>query len=202
MLLANAAANLMLDSFGAVATWVSLHESWPAGTGANEVSTVTRAPYGRQSTNWFAAAAANLDNNLNPTISLGAGVDVQWAGLWSAATAGTFYGASPLGGGPGVPFTADPVTEIFTAPAHGLVNGQQVALIDTDVAGLPTGTTEGTLYFVIGVTTDTFQVSTTSGGSALNLTSSGAGFVVRVIPLPFPVAGSVNITDLDITLKR
>ncbi len=62
---------------------------------------------------------------------------------------------------------------VVTAVAHGLVNGAQV--IPTTTGALPTGLTAGTAYYVVNKATDTFQLSATVGGSAINTTGSQSG---------------------------
>lgn len=62
---------------------------------------------------------------------------------------------------------------VFTATAHGLVNGDIVKF--TTTGALPTGLTAGTKYYVIAAATNTFEVSTTYGGSAVNTTGSQSG---------------------------
>lgn len=62
---------------------------------------------------------------------------------------------------------------VFTATAHGLSNGDTL-ILETDGA-LPTGLSVDTQYYVVSATTDTFQVSATSGGSAINTTGSQSG---------------------------
>lgn len=64
-------------------------------------------------------------------------------------------------------------TEAITVAAHGLTNGMTVTFMST--GGLPTGLANATTYFVVGATTNTFQVSLISGGSAVNLTGIGSG---------------------------
>jgi hypothetical protein len=59
-------------------------------------------------------------------------------------------------------------------------------------ATLPTGISEGTLYWVVGVSGDTFQLSTTQGGAAVNLTTSGSGSIKKVVPKT--VASGENLT--------
>jgi len=59
---------------------------------------------------------------------------------------------------------------------HGFRNGD--AAIFTAITST-TGITIGTRYFVVGATTNTFQVATTYGGAALPLTTNGSGTVVR-----------------------
>ncbi|TVY09977.1 hypothetical protein [Paenibacillus cremeus] len=70
--------------------------------------------------------------------------------------------------------SVDTVNNIFTSTAHGLTNGQRVAIFLNQNAGkihpftaFPTGfSTNNSYYYVVNATTDTFQVSATSGGAA------------------------------------
>lgn len=91
----NTAKNLMLDALGAVAVYVSLHTADPGTTGTSEVTGGSPA-YARKPVTWNAASAANLDNNANPAFDIPAGTTLTHFGLWSAATAGTFYGGNAL----------------------------------------------------------------------------------------------------------
>lgn len=64
---------------------------------------------------------------------------------------------------------------VFTAPFDYLpVNGQQMTL--TTTGALPTGLTAGTVsYFVVNASTNTWQLSLTLGGAAINTTGSQSG---------------------------
>lgn len=57
--------------------------------------------------------------------------------------------------------------------AHGKNNGDVVVLRTT--GALPTGLTAGTAYYIVNKATDTFQLSATSGGSAINTSGSQSG---------------------------
>jgi hypothetical protein len=72
--------------------------------------------------------------------------------------------------------TIDVSTDLFSSVAHGLSAGDQVTFSATQ-GTLPTGLTANTTYFVIssGLTADAFQVSTTSGGGALDVTGTASG---------------------------
>jgi hypothetical protein len=91
----NTAKNLMLDALGAVAVFASLHTADPGTTGTSEVSGGSPA-YARKAITWNAASGADLDNNANPTFDVPAGTTVTHFGLWSAASAGTFYGSGDI----------------------------------------------------------------------------------------------------------
>lgn len=62
---------------------------------------------------------------------------------------------------------------VVTWNSHGLSNGNLVAFLTT--GALPTGLTAGTWYYVVNATANTFEVSATSGGSAINTSGSQSG---------------------------
>jgi len=73
---------------------------------------------------------------------------------------------------PAADFTAA-VTDIITSAAHGLQNGNMVQLTTTDT--LPAGLAVSTNYYVINTATNTFKLSATPGGSAVDITDTGTG---------------------------
>lgn len=91
----NTSKNLMLDALGAVAVWASLHTADPGTTGTSEVSGGSPA-YARKAITWNAASGAGLDNNANPVFDVPAGTTITHFGLWSASSAGTFYGSGDI----------------------------------------------------------------------------------------------------------
>lgn len=84
-----------------------------------------------------------------------------------AATLGTT--GTSLGTG-----TFDNATDTWTKNAHGLINGDIVQLTNSG-GNLPTGFSASTVYYVVNATADTFKLSTTRGGSAVNGTTNGTG---------------------------
>lgn len=62
---------------------------------------------------------------------------------------------------------------VVTWNAHGLMAGQQVQLSTT--GALPTGLAAATTYFVIPVDANSFQLSATQNGAAINTTGSQSG---------------------------
>lgn len=95
MPLNNNGKNVMLDELGSVAVYASLHSGDPSTTGANEISGGSPA-YARKAITWNAASGGNLDNNANPVFDVPASTTVAYVGLWSAVTAGTFYGSADV----------------------------------------------------------------------------------------------------------
>lgn len=63
---------------------------------------------------------------------------------------------------------------IATWANHGLAAGTPVLFTNSGGA-LPTGLTAGTIYYVLADTVNTFKVSATIGGSAINFTGSQSG---------------------------
>lgn len=75
-----------------------------------------------------------------------------------------------------LPFTVNLATPAtFTCTNHGLNIGDTVTL--TTTGALPTGLSTGTTYYVItaGFTANTFELSLTSGGTAVNTSVSQSG---------------------------
>lgn len=64
---------------------------------------------------------------------------------------------------------------VVTRASHGFVAGDQVVFHTT--GSLPSGLSAGTVYYVIslGLTTNSFRVSTSKGGSAVNTSGSQSG---------------------------
>lgn len=70
--------------------------------------------------------------------------------------------------------SVDPTTDIFTCAGHGLVDGWRVSFYAVD-GQLPSGLYANTRYYVRDKTTDTFKVSATLGGPAMNIADYGYG---------------------------
>lgn len=64
-------------------------------------------------------------------------------------------------------------TNTFTIPLHGFSNGNHLTFQSSGI--LPAGMLADTLYYVVGSTTNTFQISSTIGGPPIILTSVGTG---------------------------
>lgn len=74
----------------------------------------------------------------------------------------------------GTTFTADAGTDFITATSHGLADGDHIFL--TNVGGaLPAGLSVNTSYYVRDKTTNTFKVTATVGGAAVDITGAGTG---------------------------
>jgi len=76
-------------------------------------------------------------------------------------------------------FTAA-VDDNFTIPGHGLSVDDKIAFLGLMGSTLPTGITEGTLYWVKSVSGDTITISATQGGSTIDITASGDGIAYKI----------------------
>lgn len=110
---------------------------------------------------------------------------------FSAAVTGTGYTLptmhigvlaywSPVGTGTPLdalqPCTVDPATDTITCAAHGYANNAQLTFQAGGQGGaLPVGLDDRTVYWLINRTTNTFKVSLTRGGAAVDVTTLGVG---------------------------
>lgn len=77
---------------------------------------------------------------------------------------GAVYGGAVL---------ANASTDVLTQYAHGLSANQRVRFASSGT--LPAGLATSTTYFARDITTNTFKVAATSGGSAIDITDAGTG---------------------------
>lgn len=75
--------------------------------------------------------------------------------------------------------SVDVTTNTFTANAHGLTNGTVVKLVET-AGALPTPLAPETVYFVVGATANTFQLSATLAGPVIDITATGSGKALAI----------------------
>lgn len=78
-----------------------------------------------------------------------------------------------------VTVAVDSATDVITATGHGFYNDQAVIIGSSAAFSNPVGSTEMTIYYVINRTANTFQLSATVGGAAINFTSDGSQVYVQ-----------------------
>lgn len=113
----------------------------------------------------------NLPANGYTQVKTGTGV---FTGL-SVNTGGTTSSAAFYDGISSVVTMTIATPGVVTWAAHGRVAGSAIKF--TTTGALPTGITAGTTYYVIsaGLTANTFRVSASVGGAAINTTGSQSG---------------------------
>jgi hypothetical protein len=197
----NAALDGLDESVAAGIKFLGLFTAADPGTGSTYTGTEASggAPaYARQAVTFGAAASGQKSNTGAVTIDVPAGT-YGFIGFFNTSTgnaAGNYLGYAPLNGsvkGFGTVDSAGVTADAIQSSAHGLVNADRVMAFNVFAESLPTGLTEGTLYFVVGATTDTFQVSLTSGGAAVNITAIGELYFQKVIPEAFAAQGQISI---------
>jgi hypothetical protein len=170
-----------------------------AGTGGTELTGV--GGYTRIAATMGAASAGKRTSTADVLFPVATGTQtgiVGW-GFYDALTSGNFIFAEYLSAAEPLPFTAA-TSGTVTAPAHGMVNTDRVVLEAGEVGVLPTGLTATTVYFVISAATDTFQVSTTSGGGAVTITAAGSGLYRKVDVKTINTGEQFKITSGSLTL--
>ncbi len=95
MALSDNAKNAMLDHLASLAVWVSAHTASGGTTGANEVTGGSPA-YARKAITWAAASGGALDSSSTPVLDIPGGTTITHIGLFSASTAGTWYGEADI----------------------------------------------------------------------------------------------------------
>jgi hypothetical protein len=193
------AQNEMLT--GITFTHVGAHTLVDPGTTATAAAgeaTGGSPAYARQAVT-RGTAASGLQANTNAiAIDVPAGT-YGFLTYWTASTgnSGTQYrGYAPMGGASALKgFASSDViaNDKLWSAGHGMSNGDRVMVFNVFAESLPTGLTEGTIYFVVGAATDSFQVSLTSGGAAVDITATGECFWQRVVPETFASQGQITI---------
>lgn len=197
---------------GNAITHVGIHTLTDPGTAAtaNAGEATGGSPaYARQAVTWQTAgtpAAAQRGNNGALTFDVPAGT-YGFFTLWTAVSGNTtqYRGYIPFGGAAsirtfGEVAAANVTADTIASAGHGLANGDRVMVANVFAESLPTGLVEGTIYFVVGATTDTFQVSLTSGGAAVDITAVGELFIQRVVPETFGAQGQITVATNALVL--
>jgi hypothetical protein len=207
----DAAKNVMLDALDESATQIThvgVHTLTDPGTGTNANSgeaTGGSPAYGRQAVTWGAAASGQKANTGALTLDVPAGT-YGYLTFWNASTGNTsnYRGYAPINGSVKGFFSVDTTltNDRFLSVAHGLSDGDRVILYNVFSETLPTGVSEGTVYFVVSSTTDTFKVSATSGGAAVDVTGTGGGegYFQKIVPETFASQGQITVAASALTL--
>jgi hypothetical protein len=186
------------NSAAAGSFYVALHTASPGEAGdqtTNEITTAQHGAYARQAIARSGAGFSRSGNVISNVAEIA--FPVGTAGTPGAVIAKWFSIGSAVSGagvlrrfgellGPGVVVTADATANTFNATTHGFTAGQAVQVRVTD-GTMPGGVTSGTTYYVINANANDFQISTTVGGSAVDITSTGNGTIKVHLDKQIPV---------------
>ena len=191
-MLTDATVNTMLDAI--TYDLASLHTAYSA-TGANEVTGGSPA-YARKAITLAAASGRSRAASTAPIFDVPA-TTVRFIGLWT--NAGTVFRGMFANGGTEKGFQVDLTNNKILCEAHGLVDNDKVVFYG---GTLPTGLTEGTVYFVVGNTAadpDTFQASLTQGGAAIDITGQPAAQCKfsKIVEEVFAAQGTFTVSALS-----
>jgi hypothetical protein len=197
------------ESVAAGIDFIGIMTAADPGTGTDFTGTEATGgspAYARQGVVWGAAAAGVKQNTSTLTFDVPAG-SYAFFGLFNAVTGNTnnYLGYLPFGGsvkGFGECDSTDVTNDTITSSGHGLTTDDRVIVYNVFAESLPTGLTEGTLYYVLasGLTADVFKVATTSGGTAINITGQGELFFQKVVVETFGAQGQITVAASALTL--
>ena len=176
---------------------VALHTADPGEAGDQTASEVSYTGYGRVAVprtagGWTVSGNQVINAGLI-TFGQRTNAGTTQATHWSVGVAGSgaskIINKAPLGTSIQGPFTAA-VSDTITIPGHTLAVDDRVAFYPAFGSSLPTGITEGTLYWVKTIATDTITISATQGGATLDITGVGDGVCIKATVLDI----GINIT--------
>lgn len=199
--------NLALDALDeGIATgikYVGIHlASGDPGTGTNAGGTEASGgspAYARQAVTWAAASGGTKSNSGALTFDVAANTYAYFT-LFDhiSANSGNYNGFIPFGGASALKgFASSDViaNDKFWSAGHGLANDDRVLVYNVFAESLPAGTglTEGAVLWVVGSATDSFQLATTQGGAAINVTATGEFYWQRIVPETFNSQGQITV---------
>jgi hypothetical protein len=157
--------------------------------------------YARQTVAWASVTGGTQANSGALTIPVPAGT-FGFITFWNALTGNTgtqYMGYGPMGGASAIKgfATVDPTmaNDLILSPGHGLSNTNTLFVYPEFGTTLTAPLASGTIYYVVNAATNTFQLSTTSGGAVLDLTTLNSGILYwqRIVSELFNAAGNITI---------
>lgn len=211
-----AAKALMLDALDESATagikYIGILQVGDPGVGTNFTGTEATGgspAYARLGVTWAAAASEQKSNSGSLTFDVPAGTYSHFL-LMNTLTgnSSSYLGSIPFGGSSAIKgfFSVDTTltNDQFLSVGHGLADGDRVQVRGAFAEALPTGTglTTGALLYVVNSATNTFKLSTTSGGAAIDLTATGGGegYWQRIVPEVFASQGQITVAASALVL--
>lgn len=190
----------LLPSTTTGSLYVSLHTADPGASGNQSTSEAaysgyTRIGVTRTNTQWLVVApqVSNVNAITFPACATGTETESYWGIGTDSTGAGHLLYSGPLTSAI-VSFTAE-TTDNITVPNLSISVDDRIAFFNgTPDDTFPTGLTQGVLYFVKTVTGDVITVSTTSGGSPVDITGAGAGVCAIVVSFPVSTGIRPNMT--------
>lgn len=176
----NAASSPLANLF------IALHTADPGEAGDQTTSEATYTGYARVSvartSGGFTVATNTITNTAAVTFAActGGSNSITHFSIGVATSgASKILAFGPVGNIANVGEFTSTVADVITVPQVTLIVDDRVSFYPTPAAVLPTGMTEGTVYFVKTVATNDITIATTSGGATIDLTTTGAGLIYK-----------------------
>lgn len=177
------------NSATAGSLYPAAHTTDPGAAGSQNTNEISYTGYARPAVARSGAGWSRTNDIVTnaAAVSLGActagTAEIMFISIGTASSgAGKILFRFPNGTKLG-PCTATAADTITIPGLTGLAVNDRITFLPADPAGLPTGITEGTVYHVLTVSTNDITISTTSGGSTLNITAAGDAIAWKVTPL-------------------
>jgi hypothetical protein len=168
--------------------YVGLHSADPT-TGDQTTSELAYTGYARvavaRTSGGFTCTAGTITNTAAvtfPACTGGSGTATHFSVGSASSGASEIWWCGELGTNQGA-FTAVASTDIITVPGHSFSVNDNVVFHAVSGSSLPTGITDGTIYFIKTVSGQTVTISTTQGGGTLDITADGDGVCFKDVSL-------------------
>lgn len=184
--------------------YCTLHPTWPGVGGSQNTNEAAYTGYARTAVARSGAGFTLTSNYISPTSNIEfpkcTGGSAETEHFLGIGTASSGAGVLLMAGGLGldcIPFTASASGDSVFAPdlttqtPAWAVNDKVVFFGFSTMSALPTGITEGTIYFIKTISGATITISTTQGGATLDITADGAGFIQKLIPIAVTPPNSI-----------
>lgn len=177
------------NSATAGSLYVSLHTAEPGEAGDQTTSETAYTNYARAAVARSGAGWTVSGNQVSNAAAINfpqcgvTGATITHFGIGTDSSgAGKLLYKGPLGTTVQGPFTAT-VADVITIPGHSLAVDERVAFYPAFGSTLPTGITEGTIYWVKTVSGADITISATQGGATLDITAIGDGVAIECVTL-------------------
>ena len=156
------------------------------GTETGAGTEVVGGTYAREAVDWAAASGGTKSTASSITFSDLPETDVQgWAVYDSTGATRKWYGVISSKTG-----TAQNADDTVTVTSHGYEDGQKIVF---QSGYAPPGLSANTTYYVRDVTSNTFKIATSLGGSAQVITGDSSLVIVGKV-LEVAAGGGVNLS--------
>lgn len=196
------------NSAAAGSLYVALHTADPGEGGNQSTSEISYTGYARVAVARSSGGWTVTNNVVTNAAAVTFGACTAGSGTATHFSIGTLSSGSgkilykgPLGTSVQGAFTAG-TDDNITIPGHTLVVDDRVAFFPVFGQSLPTGITEGTLYWVKTASTNVITISSTQGGATLDITAVGEGVCFKAATLaissgvtPEFAIGAISITE-------